>query len=115
MGADSKIEWTHHTFNPWIGCSKVSEGCKHCYAESYDKRVRGIDGKKPRRWGPEASRERTSASYWKQPHKWNAAARKAGERHRVFCASLADDTKGSDWKRWPADLRVRQFPEVRHG
>ena len=30
---NSKIEWTDHTWNPWIGCTKVSEGCKHCYAE----------------------------------------------------------------------------------
>lgn len=29
---NSKIAWTDHTFNPWIGCSPVSEGCEHCYA-----------------------------------------------------------------------------------
>jgi protein gp37 len=29
MGKDSKIEWTHHTFNPWWGCVKVSPGCEH--------------------------------------------------------------------------------------
>ena len=29
MGAESKIAWTHHTFNPWMGCAKVSEACKH--------------------------------------------------------------------------------------
>jgi protein gp37 len=33
MGQDSAIEWTDHTFNPWIGCQKVSPGCDHCYAE----------------------------------------------------------------------------------
>jgi protein gp37 len=33
MGEDTKIEWTNHTFNPWIGCQKVSPGCDHCYAE----------------------------------------------------------------------------------
>ena len=31
MGVDSKIEWTDHTWNPWMGCTKVSEGCRHCY------------------------------------------------------------------------------------
>src|SRR3990167_6983759 len=34
MGKDSKISWTTHTWNPWIGCHKVSPGCKHCYAET---------------------------------------------------------------------------------
>lgn len=29
----SKIEWTETTWNPIIGCSRVSEGCRHCYAE----------------------------------------------------------------------------------
>ena len=34
MGENSKIEWCDHTFNPWIGCQKVSPGCDHCYAEA---------------------------------------------------------------------------------
>lgn len=31
MAENSGIEWTHHTFNPWIGCTKVSAACDHCY------------------------------------------------------------------------------------
>lgn len=81
---NSKIEWTHHTFNPWIGCVKVSEGCKNCYAEALDKRW-GRDN-----WGANASRTRTSDAYWKNPIKWNRQAEKEGKRLRVFCASLAD-------------------------
>ena len=50
MGENSKIEWTTHTFNPWWGCTKVSEACKHCYAESWAKRV----GQKV--WGPKTER-----------------------------------------------------------
>lgn len=85
MGANSKIEWTHHTFNPWIGCSKVSPGCANCYAEEMmDKRY----GKA--QWGPIGTRRRTSDTNWKKPLQWNKAAAAAGERHRVFCASLAD-------------------------
>jgi len=38
MGENSKIEWTDHTFNPWVGCTKVSPGCDHCYAESWSAR-----------------------------------------------------------------------------
>lgn len=84
MGKDSKIEWTHHTFNPWIGCVKVSPGCAHCYAEAQNKRW-GRD-----LWGSAKPRQITSDAYWKQPHAWNADAEAAGERKRVFCASMAD-------------------------
>src|SRR4051812_46635841 len=34
MGNNSAIEWTDHTFNPWIGCTKVSDACEYCYAET---------------------------------------------------------------------------------
>lgn len=85
MGANTKIEWAHHTFNPWMGCSKVSEGCKNCYAEEMmDHRY----GKA--KWGPDGTRPVTSDANWKLPKKWDKEAEKAGERHRVFCASLAD-------------------------
>lgn len=81
----SKIEWTDHTWNPWIGCTRVSPGCVNCYAETMmDKRYGKV------KWGPQGKRVRTSADYWKQPLKWNREAAAAGERRRVFCASLAD-------------------------
>ena len=70
MGKDSKISWTDHTFNPWIGCSPVSAGCAHCYAER--------DFGKFERWaqcfggGPE--RKRTSAKNWAQVGKWAESA-----------------------------------------
>ena len=41
-------------------------------------------------WGPNGTRQRTSEAYWRQPLKWDKEAQAAGERHRVFCASLAD-------------------------
>lgn len=81
---DSKIEWTHHTFNPWWGCQRVSPGCENCYAETFSARL----GRKL--WGPGAMRKPASDSYWAQPLKWNSAALAASERHRVFCASMAD-------------------------
>lgn len=84
MAKDSKIEWTHHTFNPWWGCTKVSPGCKHCYAESWARRV-GIEV-----WGARAPRRELSDGYWRQPLAWNAKAERRSERHRVFCASMAD-------------------------
>ena len=42
----SKIEWTEKTWNPITGCSKVSEGCKNCYAENLAKRLRAMGAKK---------------------------------------------------------------------
>jgi protein gp37 len=81
---DSKISWTHHTFNPWRGCEKVSPACDNCYAEVWAKRT-GKDI-----WGKDKPREEASEDYWRQPEKWNREAAQAGERRRVFCLSLAD-------------------------
>lgn len=84
MGENTKIEWATHTFNPWWGCTKVSEACKHCYAESWAKRV-GKDV-----WGPSVDRRFFTDAHWQQPIRWNTAAEKEGVRPRVFCASMAD-------------------------
>jgi len=40
----SKIEWTDTTWNPLLGCTKISPGCKHCYAEAFAERFRGVPG-----------------------------------------------------------------------
>ena len=101
MAKDSRIEWTHHTFNPWWGCTKVSPGCKHCYAEAWAKRTGQLV------WGISAPRRELSEAYWKQPYAWNEEARRRGTRARVFCASMADvfeDRRDLDAKRarlWP--------------
>lgn len=84
MGKNSHIEWTHHTFNPWWGCAKVSPACEHCYAESWAKRV----GQKV--WGARAPRRMFSDSHWSEPLKWNSEATTSRIRYRVFCASMAD-------------------------
>lgn len=44
MSLDSKIEWTDATWNPVRGCTKISPGCKHCYAETFAERFRGVPG-----------------------------------------------------------------------
>ena len=84
MARDSKIEWTHHTFNPWWGCERVSPACKNCYAETWAHRL-GLD-----LWSKGAPRRMLGDSYWRQPFAWNRAAERAGRRDRVFCASMAD-------------------------
>lgn len=104
------ISWCGPTFNPWIGCSKVSPACKNCYAQVYGNRF-GVE------WGPGKPRRRTSASTWKNPLKWNRQANKDQERFltgeyegrrpprpRVFCASLADWLDPEVPIEWLADL-----------
>lgn len=99
MGENSKIEWTDHTFNPWIGCQKVSCGCDNCYAEAMmDHRYHKVE------WGPHGERKRTSKDYWRQPLRWNDQARKEGRRRRVFCASLADVFDNQVEVNWRRDL-----------
>jgi protein gp37 len=44
MSDNSKIEWTDATWNPVRGCSKISPGCLHCYAETFAERFRGVPG-----------------------------------------------------------------------
>lgn len=77
MAENSKIEWTHHTFNPWIGCTKVAAGCTNCYAE------RDMDHRYHKaKWGPHGTRVKTSRPYWRQPIKWDREA----ERYPDECA-----------------------------
>ena len=44
MSSQSNIEWTDSTWNPVRGCTKISPGCKHCYAETFAERFRGVPG-----------------------------------------------------------------------
>jgi len=68
MGDVTGISWCDHTWSPWYGCTKVSPGCKLCYAEDG---VRSINAD------------------WDKPLRWDRAAAKAGVRRRVF-PSLCD-------------------------
>jgi protein gp37 len=99
MGANSKIEWTDHTFNPWIGCQKVSPGCDDCYAEALmDKRYHRVE------WGPHGQRQRTSRENWRLRLRWSKQARASGVRKHVFCASLADWLDNQVPQQWRIEL-----------
>lgn len=99
MAENTKIEWAHHTFNPWIGCTKVGPGCDNCYAEAdFDKRRHVVH------WGTNQPRKRTAPSTWAQSLRWNAMAEKQGTRYRVFCASLADVFDNEVPVEWRMDL-----------
>jgi protein gp37 len=86
MGMTTKISWTDSTFNPWIGCTKVSAGCARCYAMTMDKRYHWTSAG----WGPGKPRKKTSPVNWRLPMNWADKADRQGIRKRVFCASLAD-------------------------
>jgi protein gp37 len=86
MADKTAIAWCCHTFNPWIGCHKVSQGCTHCYAEALVTKRMG----EPGLWGLTGGRRRTSKALWRKPLKWNLDALMDNEPARVFCASLAD-------------------------
>lgn len=83
MGKDTSISWCDATFNPWWGCSRVSEGCRNCYAETFTHRM-GLDI-----WGP-TERRFFGDKHWNEPLKWNKEAALSGVKRRVFCASMAD-------------------------
>ena len=124
MGENSKIEWCDATFNPWIGCQKVSRGCDLCYAEDLmATRYKRVEWGQRRTDATEPSvgtRVRTSSANWKLPGRWNKAAAANQEawerapmtsrslqrppRPRVFCASLADWLDNQVPESWREDL-----------
>lgn len=84
MAENSAIEWTDHTWSPWIGCTKVSPACDGCYAEHLMyTRMGRVE------WGPHGKRVRTSGAYWREPLKWNGLARLHRRVETVF-PSLCD-------------------------
>ena len=96
---NTAIEWADHTFNPWVGCTKVSPACDHCYAENLmSSRMHVVQ------WGTGQPRKRTSARTWNDPLRWNAEAERLGVRYRVFCASLADVFDNEVPLQWRQDL-----------
>lgn len=114
------IAWCDFTFNPWIGCQKVSAGCNNCYAETLmatrygrvEWGQRKADGIEP----SVGTRVRTSEANWKLPLRWNRKAVEQielydegmltlhPERPRVFCASLADWLDNQVPGSWREDL-----------
>jgi protein gp37 len=97
MAENSGISWTTHTWNPWMGCTKVSPACDGCYAEAMmDKRYGKVH------WGNNP-RQRTGAHTWNDPHRWQRQAEKDGTRPFVFCASLADIFDNQVDPQWRAD------------
>ena len=109
MSENSTIGWTHHTANPWWGCTKVSPACDHCYAASIANRLsRNVTGERVT-WGPGGNQVHKMDKVERDARKWQRKAAKKNKHHRVFCASMADVFEGrSDQK---ASL-ARLFPLI---
>jgi protein gp37 len=106
---NSKIEWTDHTFNPWMGCTQISPACDNCYAQVLmDQRYGKV------KWGAGEPRERTSSTNWKKPLSWNRKALNSGTRPFVFCSSLADVFDNEVDPVWRSDLfaLIEQTPQL---
>jgi len=84
MGEITKISWCNHSFNPWIGCTKISPGCDNCYAETLNHRW-GDDN-----WGKGKPRRMTADANWRLPLRWNREAEQNAKKAMVFCGSLCD-------------------------
>jgi protein gp37 len=84
MALKTAIKWTDHTFNIVWGCTKVSPGCKNCYADTLASRY-GHDV-----WSPGKPRRTFGEKHWREPIKWNRSAERDGERRNVFCSSMCD-------------------------
>ena len=117
MGQNSTIEWTKNTANLWWGCTKVHEGCDHCYAETLAKRWGNNV------WGNDSPR-RQITSFWSDLNKYQKAAKKSGTIDRVFVGSMMDifekpmplvDKDGNLLQGTTADLRLRFFANITAG
>ena len=90
MAEKTLIGWTDHTFNPWMGCTKVSDGCKNCYALTLTRNRMGLA-----LWGARADRQVTKGP-WKNVLSWNRKSPQnlgvlgAGKPDLCFTASLCD-------------------------
>src|SRR6185369_15130279 len=115
MAEESAIAWTKSTFNPWIGCTEVGDGCLGCYARELDaqrlsKSLGGATKAHPiSHWGHGAPRYRTKEANWNQVRRWNRQAPGttfAGRRGfwPVFCSSLADVFDNEVPDQWRSDL-----------
>jgi protein gp37 len=113
VGEFSAITWTDASFNPWVGCTRITPACDFCYAaQMMDTRLhRAVWG------GPgkgDGTRVRTSRANWGKPLTWDRKAAANGTRPLVFTASLADVFDNAVDPQWRVDLfdLIRATPHL---
>jgi protein gp37 len=104
MSDSTIIAWADHTANFWLGCVKVSEGCRNCYAEKIASGKLGLDV-----WGAGKARQ-VAKTVWQNVLTWNRAAKRDGVRRRVFCGSMMD---WAEDHATPAATRPRMWDIIR--
>ncbi len=113
MGETTNISWCKHTFNPWIGCTRLSPACDGCYAAHLmDTRLGRVVWGEPGKG--QGTRSRTANSNWCKLIKWSKDAEATGERPFVFGGSLCDPFDNqvpTEWRRDYFDL-IRQSPQL---
>lgn len=114
MGQNSKIQWTDHTFNAWMGCAKAHTGCTNCYAERALPVAMRPGGRIE--WGEVwqgGQRVVKADTAWREPVRWGLLATQKGVRRRVFCSSLADVLEVPELpKSWPRGWSPLQIEEA---
>lgn len=96
MAENSKIEWCDHSASPWHGCTKVSDGCDHCYAATFSVRNPSVLGI----WGDDGKRVK-SKSFIANLKRWNAEAKQKGKAVTVFpslCDPFEDRPELVEWR-----------------
>jgi protein gp37 len=101
MGDGSKIEWTDATWNPTVGCTKVSEGCEHCYAE------RLVEGRMRHRYPSGFGLVRVHSDRVNMPLRWT-------KPRRVFVNSLSDVFHEQIPVEWKAEIFAVMAAARRH-
>ena len=86
MAEWTKIGWCDMTFNLWIGCEEVSEGCRYCYAKRDARKYWPTMDL----WGKGSSRKSLSEGYWRKLFSWNKKAESLGRPLTVFVGSMCD-------------------------
>ena len=104
MGTDTGIAWTDHTFNPWIGCAKVSPGCKNCYASvSTPVRADRLSGE----WFRPTQRVLDAVNEHLRGAGQASKAAPCGRSHRVRCPTPEEEALGNRlWREWGEARRV---------
>lgn len=116
MADETLISWADMTFNPWVGCTRVSPACDGCYAAHLmETRMGRVQ------WGGPGigagTRDRTSAANWRKPIAWNKKAAAEGRRPFLFCSSLTQRTiripKPADPFQKEIEARLLQIKRLR--